>query len=139
MKALSIKQPWASWIASGQKTIETRVWSTDYRGDILICASKSPDKFMMKQLDDMFRPFADISKQMHFPLGQALCIAELYNCKPMTTADEREAMCEVYGNGRWKAKSFFLRNIRRIKPFPVIGELGIFEINIDQSQIEILK
>lgn len=136
MKALSIKQPWASWIASGQKTIETRVWSTEYRGDILICASKTPDKYMMKTLLDMFSPFQDITQQMQFPLGQALCIAELYDCKPMKAEDEKQAMCEVYGEGRWKAKSFFLRNIRRIKPFPVSGELGIFEINIDQSKLE---
>ena len=138
MKALSLKQPWASLIASGQKTIETRVWSTEYRGDLLICASKRADTNMMKMFNDMFSPFSDISQKLNFPLGQALCIAELYDCKPMTEADEAKALCEVYGTGRWKAKSFFLKNIRRIKPFPVNGELGIFEAKIDHL-IEIIK
>jgi hypothetical protein len=42
MKAISIKQPWASQIISGQKAEEYRSWATRYRGEILICASKSP-------------------------------------------------------------------------------------------------
>lgn len=40
MKALSIKQPWASLVATGIKNIECRTWKTNYRGEILICSSK---------------------------------------------------------------------------------------------------
>lgn len=40
MKALSIKQPWASLIALGLKDVENRTWPTHYRGRILIHASK---------------------------------------------------------------------------------------------------
>ena len=43
MKALSVKQPWANMIAEGEKTIETRTWSTDYRGEILIVSARDPD------------------------------------------------------------------------------------------------
>jgi len=42
MKALSVRQPWANLIAAGKKTIETRKWATDYRGQILIVSSKTP-------------------------------------------------------------------------------------------------
>lgn len=42
MKALSIKQPWASLIAHGIKDIENRTWSTRYRGRIYIHASGQP-------------------------------------------------------------------------------------------------
>lgn len=38
MKALTIRQPWASLIALGIKTIETRSWQTRYRGPIAIHA-----------------------------------------------------------------------------------------------------
>lgn len=38
-KALSLLQPWASLVAMGQKTIETRSWTTAYRGSLLIHAS----------------------------------------------------------------------------------------------------
>lgn len=40
VKALSLWQPWASLIALGVKTIETRSWSTKYRGPLAIHAAK---------------------------------------------------------------------------------------------------
>ncbi|TDQ27647.1 ASCH domain-containing protein [Tenacibaculum caenipelagi] len=39
MKALSIKQPWASLIANGIKDIENRTWKTSFRGRIYIHSS----------------------------------------------------------------------------------------------------
>jgi hypothetical protein len=39
MKALSIKQPWASLIAHGIKDIENRTWKTNFRGRIFIHVS----------------------------------------------------------------------------------------------------
>ncbi len=103
MKALSIKQPWANMIAAGEKTIETRTWLTDYRGDLLIVSSKSPP--------------------IH-PAGFALAIAELVDCRPMTRGDERAACCDLYP----KAQAWVLSNIRRIRPFPVKGKLGIYDV-----------
>jgi activating signal cointegrator 1 len=41
MKALSITQPWASLVAIGAKQIETRSWSTRYRGRVAIHAAAS--------------------------------------------------------------------------------------------------
>lgn len=47
MRALSLWQPWASLIALGVKTIETRGWSTKYRGPLLIHAAKrAPDRWV---------------------------------------------------------------------------------------------
>lgn len=40
MKALSIRQPWASLIIKAGKDIENRSWPTKFRGRILIHASK---------------------------------------------------------------------------------------------------
>lgn len=40
MKAISLTQPWATLIAIGAKRIETRSWSTKYRGPIAIHAAK---------------------------------------------------------------------------------------------------
>jgi hypothetical protein len=40
MKALSLLQPWASLVVMGAKKIESRSWSTPYRGEILIHASR---------------------------------------------------------------------------------------------------
>lgn len=43
MKAISIKQPWASQIARGEKRLEFRSWATSHRGPMLVVASKSPE------------------------------------------------------------------------------------------------
>jgi hypothetical protein len=108
MKAISVKQPWANMIASGRKTIETRKWPTDYRGDILIVSSKTPNIE---------------------PAGCALAIVRIVDCRPMTTADEPAAGCSIYPN----AFAWILADIRRIKPFPVRGQLGIYDIEIPDS------
>jgi activating signal cointegrator 1 len=41
VKALTLHQPWASLIALGHKSIETRSWSTKYRGPLAIHAGAS--------------------------------------------------------------------------------------------------
>lgn len=104
MKALSVKQPWANLIASGEKTIETRVWATDYRGDILIVSSKQP------RIE---------------PAGCAVAIVELIDCRPMTLSDEPAAKCPIYDN----AVAWVLKNIRAVEPFPVRGQLGLFDVS----------
>lgn len=110
MKALSVKQPWANMIAAGEKTIETRKWPTPYRGEILIVSSKMPK--------------IDLA-------GYALAIAELVDCRPMTQEDERAACCPIYP----KAHSWVLRNVRRITPFPVRGQLGLFDVEIPPDHV----
>lgn len=39
MKAITVKQPWASLIIQGGKDIENRTWKTNVRGRVLIHAS----------------------------------------------------------------------------------------------------
>ena len=40
MKAITLTQPWATLVAIGAKKIETRSWSTAYRGPLAIHAAK---------------------------------------------------------------------------------------------------
>ena len=107
MRAISLKQPWANLVASGIKTIETRKWSTKYRGDLVICSSQNP------KIE---------------PCGKALCIVELYNVRPMKREDERKACIKVYP----KAYAWFLRNLRLIDPpIPIRGSLSVFNIDLE--------
>ena len=53
MKALSIKQPWASLIAHGIKDIENRTWRTHFRGKIYIHASANFGKHQKKILHNL--------------------------------------------------------------------------------------
>lgn len=104
-KCLSVKQPWANLIASGQKTIETRLWATRYRGDLLIVSSRKPDIA---------------------PAGCAIAMAKLVDCRPMTRADEAAAMCHEYQG----AYAWVLSDIRPVLPVPIRGSLGVFEAEV---------
>lgn len=63
MKALTIKQPWASLIAHGVKDIENRTWKTKYRGRIYIHAS-SPRKFKVDLTDEQAKLIAPVLKSV---------------------------------------------------------------------------
>jgi len=116
IKAVSIRQPWASMIAAGDKTIETRTWPTRYRGELLICSSKGP---ICRQLSGL-------------PYGKALATARLADCRPMTPTDEPAARCGWY-DGAW---AWVLEDIRAIeRPFDVKGQLGIYEVEIEVDRI----
>ena len=110
MKAISIKQPWANLIASGKKTIETREWATPYRGQILLVSSKVP------KIE---------------PAGCAVAVADLVDCRVMTKADEVAAQCSIYPN----AFAWVLQNIRAIEPFPVKGQLGLYEVDVNPENL----
>ena len=120
MRALSIKQPWAWAIANKLKTIETRKWCPNHRGDILIVASLKPDKLLLEWLVE--QRGEGILGQVEY--GKAIAIVELVDCKPMEMRDEAAALCTCYIG----ACSWFLENVRKIKPFPVTGRLGLYEV-----------
>lgn len=42
MKAIVLRQPYASLVALGLKRYETRTWATRYRGPLAICAAARP-------------------------------------------------------------------------------------------------
>jgi hypothetical protein len=107
MKALSVRQPWASQILTGAKWLEIRSWKTAYRGSLLICVSRRP-------------------RLANLPSGVALCIVDLRDCRPMTAADEP-------GSGVQAAPGLFawvLGHCRSIEPFAVSGRLGLFEVDV---------
>jgi len=117
IRAISLHQPWAAYIAEGLKTIETRTWETNCRGDILICSTK--------------KTAGNIPAGPRFPKGKALAVVELYGCRRMLKRDEEAAMCP-YEGGRW---SWLIRNIRKIeRPFDVRGRQGIFTVEMTEEK-----
>lgn len=70
MKALSIKQPWASLIAHGIKDIENRTWKTKFRGRIYIHASakSAGSSFELLNKEQYKKWDAHINKLQHYPL-----------------------------------------------------------------------
>ena len=62
---------------------------------------------------------------MAHPLGKALCVVKLVDCRPMTTDDEPAARCRWY-EGAW---AWCLADIRPVEPVSVRGMLGIYEVD----------
>ena len=121
MKALSLRQPYASFIAIGKKTIETRTWATNYRGKLLIVSSKG------KIYKDVpYRHFLSLG----LPFGMALATVELIACRPMIKEDEKAAMFPY----REDLYAWVLINIKRIEPFPVKGRLKLFEVDYEEEK-----
>lgn len=108
MKALSVRQPWANMIASGEKTIETRTWATKHRGELLIVSTKRP------QIE---------------PAGFAVAVVEIVECRPMDESDWQVACCDPYPN----AFGWILTDVRRIDPFPVKGSLGLYNVDVSEK------
>lgn len=83
MKALSIKQPWASLIATGIKDIENRTWRCKFRGRIYIHAAckrsfrgmSGLNPEMMGALNDR-----DIYEEWDYPLGAIIGEVDIIDC-----------------------------------------------------------
>lgn len=89
MKAISLWQPWASLVWAGVKTIETRHWSTNYRGPLAIHAAKrkpTVDEAFLLPLAglcasvDVIMVFA---KQPLIPFGAVVATCDLVDVVPM--------------------------------------------------------
>ena len=111
MKALSLRQPWASLIANGRKTIETRTWRTHYRGPLAIHASA--------------RPYDDL------PTGGIIAVAWLYDCRLMEDADEEQACIALYD----RAYAWLLTNVKPMPLIPCKGRLGLWTPSDDIERI----
>jgi hypothetical protein len=115
MRTITIKQPWAAWIADGHKTVELRTWRTDYRGRLLITASANPAKCRV-ELDD--------GTTRILPAGCLVCVVDLVDCRPATAADSDAACCDVVDNGLF---AWVLANPRPVQPEPVKGRLNLWQ------------
>ena len=121
MKALCVRQPWALAIVDGVKTIEVRSWRTDYRGELLICASAAPENEFWSD-ENMTPP---VVRLLHS--GCILGSVRLVDVRPMVKADEYEggAYCEYFDD----AYAFVLEATgKRYRPDRIIGKLKLFDV-----------
>lgn len=109
IKAISLHQPYASMVAQRSKTIETRNWPTNHRGDLLIVSTKKPE------IPGLLS-------------GYALCIVDVVDCRPMNVQDVSAARCQWYP----EAWAWVLSDIRQIQPFRVRGYQGIYVVEIEE-------
>jgi len=117
MKALSVKQPWASLIAAGVKTLEVRSRRTPHRGPLVICSSRA---------DAHSDEALAASKRLPgnpYPSGVTICLVDLVDCREGKRTDRRAALCDPTGDFVW-----VLANRRPCPAVPVSGKLGVFEL-----------
>ncbi len=148
MRAISLTQPWATLVAIGAKRIETRSWSTSYRGQIAIHAAKGfpgeakrfcesrlicrvmgwperPEKLTQEWLYD------NASRIKSLPVGAVLATANLVNCLPtdmirrhVQPFTEQEEAFGDYSAGRY---GFLLERVVQLAaPVPARGALGLW-------------
>ena len=101
MKASTLIQPWATLVAIGAKRFETRSWCTSYRGLLAIHAAKAFPRQCQWLVDT--EPFASALGDMrrHLPIGKIIAVAELKDCKLISSADLRQCGFEdIYGKDR---------------------------------------
>lgn len=129
MKAITIKQPFASLIAAGLKEYEFRTWKTAYRGELLIHAGKRVDKEAMKKFEQL---------GLHYPTGCIIAKATLTDCIRITNEakDElRKKNALVYSGTTedpdWHGYGFKLEKIEQMEPIFANGMLGLWEYDFE--------
>lgn len=155
MKCISLWQPWATLIALGEKTIETRSSSTDYRGPLAIHAAKKWGLGMLAltrsepliahrlryhgiSFDTPGLNYATL--QPPIPFAAVVAVADLVGCERTENLDSRlwiigrqvsikERAFGDYTPGRW---AWILDNIRKVDP-PIYcrGARGLFRLPPD--------
>lgn len=131
MKALSLWQPWASLMAAGLKTIETRSWPTRYRGPLAIHAVKRPLTVGEHELIHRWIGMKLLSLDwltMRLPFGAIVAVVQLVRCEPAGTF-RVDLLNEAFGNfasGRW---AWITQGVRLLaQPIPYRGMQGLFDI-----------
>lgn len=147
MKALTLWQPWASLIAMGQKKVETRCWSTDYRGPIAIHsakrlpsdwlgASRHSQSFQFELREVFATPsFATPSQTLlqakveRLPRGCVLCVVNLVGIEQTRlVGDEVNQRERIFGNYEEGRYAWFLEMVGRFEtPIPAKGNRMLWE------------
>ena len=92
MRAITLKQPWATLVAEGIKKYEFRSWKINYRGEILIHAGKGIDLEAMKKFSNL---------NLEFPHSRILAKIKILDCIKLDAKVNKAIINEnklVYGN-----------------------------------------
>ncbi len=136
VKAISLWEPWASLMRCGAKSIETRSWSTPYRGPLLICAAKRKmrpeEQWFLRDLRIRFGDEPTIQLLGDPLYGQAVCLVDLYTCRKTETfaISDLERVCGDFGPGRF---GWMTRNLRTFEPFGIRGAQGLFAVELPDA------
>ena len=132
MRCISLWQPWASAVALGLKTIETRHWSTRYSGPLAIHAAK---RWTADVREDAATLAAAYDARLATPpLGVIVAVARLVRCEQTERILARgiSPMEEDFGNYGPGRFGWILDDVRAFAtPIPFRGAQGLFDVPDD--------
>lgn len=126
MKVITIKQPWATLIASGYKEYEFRSWQTKYRGPILIHAGKGVDKDALKKFEDLGLEYPKAQIIASVMLDDCILIDNNFNDELIRKNSKVYGMGDKVGTYAWK-----LSHVKKINNSEYVkGQLSLWNIEI---------
>lgn len=143
MKAITLYQPWASAIAIGLKTHETRSWGTKHRGFLAIHASKSVPKQVRDDpsYDDLYQEVMDAidGDEPMLPTSCIVTVCWLSDCVPTEAVtcktspypfklSKREIDFGDYSPGRFAWRLFRPTKGMTFTPVKCAGARGLWDI-----------
>lgn len=143
LRVLTLRQPWASAVALGLKSFETRSWKTRYRGTLLIQASAGKmtrdEQAIFYNAPLVGRAFREKGLSCHtqLPVGQIVASCELRACgrteeHPLARfgrgLSDLELALGDYTPGRWHWR---LLDVLQVKGPRCKGRLGLWKPDDD--------
>jgi hypothetical protein len=120
MKALSIRQPWAWLILNAGKDVENRSWYTEFRGPVLLHASKG---MTLNEYEDARNTLELIIPSHHLPMKHELERGGIVGeCEIVDCVDRSDS---PWFFGEW---GFVLKNVKPLPFQPCKGQLGFFDV-----------
>ena len=121
MRALSLWQPWANFVADGTKEYETRSWRTAYTGPLAIHASKNRSETEYSGLE------------IEGPFGAIVAVAWLVACHRVEDMRHAVTKSELdvgdYSDGRY---AWALADVVKLaEPVPLRGQQGLWSLQPD--------
>lgn len=144
IRCISLWQPWASLVALGAKTIETRHWPTSYRGPIAVHAAKTTrgvgrigdvlalgDFEVERDRSGLLLRGPSLAWPYRLPLGAVVAVGRLDAVDVMDEAviravPEAERPYGHYAYGRFAWRLADVRPLRQ--PVEVTGRQGLFDV-----------
>lgn len=105
LKALTIRQPWASLVVDGEKNVENRTWSTNYRGVLVIHAGSQIDSEAPHPTDG--------------PTGAIIGTVRVVDC-----VQDSDSEWAIPGQWHW-----ILSDPRPCRPRPAKGSQGFWSLS----------
>jgi activating signal cointegrator 1 len=122
--ALTVRQPYASLIVSGRKTVELRSWPTSYRGPLLIHAGRHWTG-RSRELARRLAPGEPL------PRGAIIGRVQLVACRRMQPGDVEPAVVCDYQPELW---SWLLEGAQASEPVPMRGRQGLWNVPDEEAE-----